>query len=263
MLICLKKGKNMSRLGLAKEVGAAYGSVAKWITLYKQAGMQKLLEYNVLAVITPEVHKFIEKQFAENKFKNFPKLYAEINEKYIPGIKYFTLHRYVLRHFEEEMKLAKGPQLDIKESLHEFETLFKSCKPRLKARIFMLITIKNNTGIKKSELALYDGIKQDSVYRWCKIYEQGGINALLDIKMSGRKRFIFPRNVHNAIELKLKRNPAMKITTLHKWLVSSVAPGISYNKLYRYVQWNFEDLSIGTNRNGLTVNYGYHRGAAA
>ena len=263
MLMCLKKERSLTLLGLAKKTGAAYGSVAKWVKLYKQGGMRKLFEYNIPAVITPEVHNFIEKQLAEKSFKSFPLLHSDVNEKYIPGIKYFTLHRYVIRHFAEEVKLAKGPQLEVKESLQYLEELYKKSMPKLKMRLFMLITIKNKPGIKKSELILCDGIKQDSVYRWCKLYEQGGLDALMDIKMSGRKKFMFPANIHNALELKLRRSPAIKLTTLHKWLISTYALGVSYNKLYRYVQLHFSDVSAVVTKSRPVVNYGYPSGFAA
>lgn len=240
MLMALKKNSRISRAELADKLHVSYGSIIKWTSIYNKGGIEKLLEYKLKLVITPKVYAFIEKQFIDNKFKSFSLLYEKVTREYLPGIKYYTLHRYVHRHFASELENAKAMHFPIKEQAKELELLYKKSSNNRKPRIKMLQAIKENPALTKFELADICEVAVGSIHRWCKLYRNGGLNNMLEIKMRGRKRFEMPIGTHEAIGKKLREEPEMSIIELYNWVKSQAVPAMSYNKLYRYIRRNFD-----------------------
>jgi transposase len=242
MLITLKQNEQMSRAELAKRLNVSYGSILKWTNIYRQGGIDEMLKYNLELVITPEVLKYIEKQFQQDKFNNFSALYKEVSKKYLPGIKYYTLHRYIHRHFASELDAAKVLRMPVKESIEQLEDLYQRSSASKKQRIKMLLSLKTMPGLTKIELAKLSGVAVGSIHRWYKLYKEGGFNRLMEIRLRGRKRLELPSNIHNSIDRKLKSNPDMNLTELHTWVKTFHKSNLSYNKLYRYVRRHFIEL---------------------
>lgn len=242
MLIILRKKGKISRSELANELKVSYGSILKWSVMYKTGGVEKLMEYKRLHRINIDVFNYIRNRFADGTFTNFSDLYREIKKEYMPGIQYYTLHRYLHRHFHTEIDAFTAASLPVKETRQELQAMLKKTVPyELRLRIKMLITLKDNPLIGKTELAIECGVAVGSVFRWASLYKQGGIEMLLDMKKRGRKLFELPVETHKLLEKKLKYNPAIGIKELHKWFLSVYTEGMTYNKLYRYVHKHFHD----------------------
>jgi len=239
MLLVLKQNKRISRLNLANKLNVSYGSIIKWSNIYRQGGIEKLLEYKLTLVITPEVFDFIEKQFQQNKFENFSELYRMVNKNYLPGIKYYTLHRYVHRHFRSELDTAKALHMPIKETTQELKDFHNRSSATRKQRIKMLLSLKENPTLTKMELAGICCVAVGSIHRWCKLYKLGGFNSMLEIKVRGRKRLELPIEIHGSIAKKIKLNPNLSVMDLHEWVNSFYKQNMSYNKLYRYIRRHF------------------------
>jgi transposase len=248
MLIALKQNGKISRANLANKLKVSYGSVIKWSNIYKEGGIEKLLEYKLTLIITPEVYTYIEKQFQQNKFANFSELYRKISKDYLPDIKYYTLHRYVHRHFRDELDTAKAMHMPIPETMEDLKDVYSRNSGERKRRVKMLMALKEKPSLTKMELGDIAGVAVGSIHRWCNIYRQGGIDQLLDIKMRGRKRLELPDEVDRMLAKKIKREPDASVKDLHEWVKSFYKQPMSYNKLYRYIRRNFDapaSLSYG------------------
>ncbi len=249
MLMTLKQNDKMSRLDLANKLNVSYGSIIKWSGIYREGGLEKLLEYKLTLVITPEVFTFIEKQFEQNKFQNFSELYRKVSKNYLPNIKYYTLHRYVHRHFKGELDAAKALNMPIKETVQNLQDMYSKCSAERKQRIRMLMLLKANPSYTKMELANLAGVAVGSIHRWCRLYKDCGLNSMLEMKVRGRKRLQLPTEVHSMIAKKIRHSPDMNITELHDWVTSFYKQGMTYNKLYRYVRRHF-NVAPNLNPNG-------------
>ncbi len=149
MLIILKKEEKITRRELTQKAGVTMGSIIKWLKIYRQHGLNKLLENKVGSIITSKVHNVIKMKLRTQSFDNFSALHNWINETHLPGVKYYTLHRYVGRHFGNELKMMKAIlTIPVKESLPELEAKLQSVPASLKPRLQMLMAIKENPGIK-------------------------------------------------------------------------------------------------------------------
>src|ERR1700739_2436158 len=220
MIMALKQNGRMSRINLANKLKVSYGSVIKWSNIYKEGGIEKLLEYKLTLIITPEVYAYIEKQFHQNRFSNFSELYRKISKDYLPDIKYYTLHRYVHRHFRNELDIAKALSMPIKETMQELNEILSRNSGDKKRRIKMLLSLKENPSLTKMELGDMCGVAVGSIHRWCSLYKHGGLNRMLEIKMRGRKRLELPDEVDSLLAKKMKREPDTSVKDLHEWLKS-------------------------------------------
>ncbi|MGP8214318.1 MAG: hypothetical protein ACLQQ4_02010 [Bacteroidia bacterium] len=259
MLMALRQNGKISRFNLANKINASYGSVIKWSNIYRNGGIEKLVEYKLSLVITPEIFTFIEGQFHENKFENFSALYRKVRKSYLPGLKYYTLHRYVHRHFRSEIEATKAMQMPIRETVKELQDMYSKVSNDRKQRIRMLMLLKANPGYAKKELAHLSGVAIGSIHRWCTLYKQSGLDRMLEIKMRGRKRFELPAEIHSLLEKKYMQNPGINITELYEWFVSIYKQGITYNKLYRYVRVHFASAPKVSYSHRLMENQSFSR----
>jgi Helix-turn-helix domain len=185
MLIILKNEGIVSRTTLSQKVGAAYSSIATWHKIYQQNGLNTLLENKADSIINSKIHNVIKAKLSENTFHKFSELYDWIIDNQLPGIKYGTLHRYMRRHFNEELKMMKLLlAFPVKEAIEELDAKVENCHPCLKPRLLMLITLKANPEIGKLKLASVLNVTASTIGRWCKKYEEGGIEELIK---DGRK----------------------------------------------------------------------------
>jgi transposase len=250
MLIHLKKSDKVTKSGLAKNTGVTYGSIRKWYTLYNEGGINTLLEKRHGNIITSSLHAAIEEQFKKKTTHSFAELFEWVNKQSNVSIRYNTLHRYVCRHFRKNLEeLRMILKVPVKESLQDLFTLGHEATPALKARIAMIVAIKNNPMINKPELSKKLNLKHSSILRWCRLYETGGIERLVEMKSKGRKRLVLPKELHTLIEQKLSRDPFMPVVDLYTQVRATWEGTISYNKLYRYVRRHFNESEIKLSKN--------------
>jgi transposase len=113
MLLLIKEGKHSSKYDLATALSVNPNSIQTWRSKYTRGGIKNLLVYNRTSnkksVITPELHKAIEKKLtnATEAFRSFEELRSWIDEKYIPFINYHTVNKYVKKHFGAKLKVAR------------------------------------------------------------------------------------------------------------------------------------------------------------
>ena len=90
--------------------------------------------------------------------------------------------------------MAHPKQIHIKESIAELRALQRSQGYLISKRIAVLIEIKRHekTGISKINLATLTGVNHNSVVKWRKMYEAGGINVILKHGRIGFKKSISP-----------------------------------------------------------------------
>ncbi len=129
MLLAMKKSKTpLSKIELAQQVGVNPNSIQKWRTIYRQQGIDGLLQHSRggkrREVITPQVHQAIQKRLhsAEDAFSSFKQLQEWVDEHFIKGIKYITIHAYVKKHFGAKLKVARKSHIHKSEqSIAEFK----------------------------------------------------------------------------------------------------------------------------------------------
>jgi transposase len=237
MLIILKKEPKITRRVLTQRLGVTLGSIIKWLKIYRQNGLNKLLENKVGSIVTSKVHNVIKMKFKAKSFDSFSALYDWIKETHLPGVKYYTLHRYAGRHFSNELKMMKALlTIPVTESLPELETKLKIVPTSLKPRLRMLISIKENPTISKTNLSGLIKVVPGTLDRWCKDYVEGGVEQLITVKKKGRKKSELPIAVHNAILKYISTHPSPNITELHQLITADYARDMTYNRLYRYVR---------------------------
>ncbi len=237
MLIILKKEQKITRRELAQKASVTMGSIIKWLKTYRKNGLNKLLENKVGSIVTSKVHNVIKMKLSTKSFDSFSALHSWINETYLPGVKYYTLHRYVGRHFSTELKMMKAPlTIPITESLSELEAKLQSVPTSLKSRLQMLIAIKENPAINKTNLSGLIHVVPGTLDRWCRCYAEGGVEKLIIVRKKGRKKAVLPIEIQNAVLKYISRNPSPNITELHQIIISDYSKDMTYNRLYRYVR---------------------------
>jgi transposase len=114
MLLEVKKSDvSLSKNELAELVGVNHNSIQSWRRLYLQGGLSLLLKHNRggkrREVITPVMHKAIEKKLTNSTaaFHSFTQMQQWLDNTYLKGIKYVTLHAYVKKHFGAKLKVAR------------------------------------------------------------------------------------------------------------------------------------------------------------
>jgi transposase len=139
--------------------------------------------------------------------------------------------------------MSSPKQIIIKETLVQLRKLQKDNIPMIANRIKVLIEFKKNetTGISKRVVADRVGVNHNSVQTWRTLYEQGGIDAILQHdRKEGR-----PSNItaaeHKLIEKKLHdpTNGLRGYVELLNWIETEFKKTIKYNTLLKYSMRHF------------------------
>jgi transposase len=115
MLIELKKAgeKGLSKRVLADMIGVNHNSIQSWKTTYEKKGLIGLCNDGRIgfkpSVITKEEHEAIDKKLRDpkNGLRGYKELQEWIENEYNKTIKYNTLLKYSVRHFESKSKVAR------------------------------------------------------------------------------------------------------------------------------------------------------------
>jgi transposase len=138
--------------------------------------------------------------------------------------------------------MAKALQITITETLPELRKMLKSCPLHHAAKLKMLMIIKQSgIDLNKNELAGQVGANHNSIQKWRKRYQKGGIKDLLSDGRIGFKPSKISKETHEQIRIKLN-NPEGAFSSykdLQQWVDNEFEKGINYNTLRHYVKRHF------------------------
>lgn len=138
--------------------------------------------------------------------------------------------------------MANALKIIVKEALPELKKMMKNSAPHHTPKLKMLMVIKrSDRDLNKNELADLIGVNHNSIQKWRKKYQSGGIKGLLSDGRIGFKPSIISKEVHEQIRIKL-HNPEGAFTSfkdLQQWVDEKFKKGINYNSLRHYVKRHF------------------------
>ena len=140
--------------------------------------------------------------------------------------------------------MSKPKLLSVKEELKELNQLRKNCSHTKTKRLLMLIEIKKEQGnaFSKRDLAKRIGVDPNSITAWKRLYEQGGIEAIMSDKRVGFKPSIITVEEHKAIEKKLQdpKNGIRGYVELLDWVKTEFSKkDLKYITLLKYAKRHF------------------------
>ncbi len=139
--------------------------------------------------------------------------------------------------------MASPKQLIITETLSQLRKLQKGSIPMIATRISVLIELKKNeaTGVSKRSVAEAVGVNHNSVQTWRTLYEQGGIDAVLNHKRKGGRPSRISAEEHQLISQKLHdpKNGLRGYVELLSWVEDEFKKSIKYNTLLKYATRHF------------------------
>jgi hypothetical protein len=141
--------------------------------------------------------------------------------------------------------MAKTIKINIKEEESELKYLHKQQKTiSRKFRIKMLLTLQKHSDIKYPyQLAEKLNYTRKTLSGWIRLYNIGGINALLDgnyVRVKEDQRTI-TKNISEEIS-KLLENPKNTITSypeLQKWIFDNLGEEVKYSALYYHCRTHY------------------------
>ena len=143
--------------------------------------------------------------------------------------------------------MSKAKQLKVSESVVELKRLLVNRSVTISHRIRMLILIKNNAGasLSKQTLGKMLGVSSSSIQIWRKMYEEGGLNLLLEDKRIGFRPSLISPEEHEKIGAKLHdpTNGLRGYVELQEWISQEFDKTIKYNTLLKYCGRNFGSKS--------------------
>jgi transposase len=102
----------------------------------------------------------------------------------------------------------------------------------------MLYWIKTQATAKRQELSQRLGRDESTVYRWLKRYQQGGINALLEVKAPPGKSALIPANVMSQLQERLSQPQGFKsYRQIQEWLTQECNIIVAYKTIHKIVRY--------------------------
>ncbi len=139
--------------------------------------------------------------------------------------------------------MASPKQIVITETLAQLRKLQKDNIPMIATRIRVLIEFKKHeqTGISKRGVAETVGVNHNSVQAWRTLYEQGGIEAILNHKRKGGRPSSISAEEHKLISQKLHdpKNGLRGYVELLSWAEEEFKKTMKYNTLLKYATRHF------------------------
>ncbi len=109
-LIAIKTNEVSTRQELADYMHAGKRTVERWLTIYKNEGIEGLVEIKPRRTgskyITMEIHNALEKRVTSptNSFKGYWDAHAWVQQKFDSSISYQRLRGYMIKHFSTKLK---------------------------------------------------------------------------------------------------------------------------------------------------------------
>lgn len=139
--------------------------------------------------------------------------------------------------------MASPKKIIIKESISELRKLQKSSIPMIATRLRALIEFKKHEekGISKRDVADIVGVNHNSVQTWRRVYEQGGVEAILSYEKREGRPASFTKEEHLKIEQKLKdpKNGLRGYIELLDWVEKEFDRAFKYNTVLKYSMRHF------------------------
>lgn len=139
--------------------------------------------------------------------------------------------------------MAAAIFIPVTESISELKKLMKDSIPMISTRIRVILEMKRagNQAISKRTLAEKSGVDPNSVQKWRKMYEKGGVKLVCTHNKTGFKPSKITNDEHKAIEKVLKnpRNGLQGYKELMEWVEVEFGKEIKYNTLLKYCLRHF------------------------
>lgn len=143
--------------------------------------------------------------------------------------------------------MALPVAITLKEDADILRNYQSKVSPHLRSRIKMLQGILKGIH-KNNELAAHTGASLRSIIRWKALYQQGGIELLLNEKRGGDMRSQFDEQSHAKLAQKLA-NPVESFTSYHQaraWIKEELGIEMSYMATWLYLRRHFgTKLKVG------------------
>ncbi|VAW82411.1 hypothetical protein MNBD_GAMMA12-2023 [hydrothermal vent metagenome] len=129
-LICIKESKFETRKQLASYLGVNLRSLDKWISQYKQFGIEDLLlsrpRRKGSKIITNQIHQGLEKRVNDesNPLRGYWDAQRWVKEQYDVEVKYHRIREYLIQHFKTKVKRPRKSH--IKKDPAGMENFFKT-----------------------------------------------------------------------------------------------------------------------------------------
>lgn len=134
--------------------------------------------------------------------------------------------------------------IPVTESISELKKLMKDSIPMISTRIRVILEMKRagDHGISKRSLAENSGVDPNSVQKWRKMYEKGGLKLVCSHNKTGFKPSKITKDEHKAIEKVLTnpRNGLQGYKELMEWVEAEFGKEIKYNTLLKYCLRHFK-----------------------
>lgn len=119
--------------------------------------------------------------------------------------------------------MGRNIQVEVDESEEELLHRLRHAKTATsKERLQILYWIKTNAIATRAELLQRLGRDASTMYRWLKRYQQGGIEALLEVKTPPGKSGLIPQEVINQLLERLSQPQGFKsYGQIQQWLNTS------------------------------------------
>ena len=132
----------------------------------------------------------------------------------------------------------------IKEQIQELEQkLHKEKNPKRKIRLHMLVLLKSGKAKTRKEVANHLAVHRNTVRLWLAQYESGGINALIDIKLTGPTpgQYSLPMEVVEQLNRRLQQSTGFgSYGQIQGWVQKTYGLDVKYKTLYRIVRYELK-----------------------
>jgi transposase len=139
--------------------------------------------------------------------------------------------------------MSSPKQIVVKETLAQLRKHQRAAITMIANRIRVIIEFKKHeqTGISKRVVADIVGVNHNSVQTWRRLYEQGGIEAVLSYEKREGRPSSFTREEHEKMEMKLKdpKNGLRGYVELVDWAEQEFKKTFKYNTVLKYSMRHF------------------------
>lgn len=138
----------------------------------------------------------------------------------------------------------KRPIPIIHEAVKTLENQLKREKDlRRKSRLHMLYLLKSGACQTRLEVAETLAVHRNTIGRWLKRYEHGGLNALMTIEEPGAKpgQKTLPQAVIDSLKARLKEESGFRsYGEIQMWLFQTHRLAVNYKTVYRIVRYDMK-----------------------
>jgi transposase len=144
--------------------------------------------------------------------------------------------------------MAKALQITIRESKTSLINLLSKQKNNVNRKKIdlLLVILKYPQGLNTTELSHKVGISHNTTSKWCRQYEEGGIDKLLgDNRKGGNRPTVIEAPIRSAIDEMVQNTKGnrKRYTELQRWIAANFGKQLPYNTLRNYLIRRFKSSS--------------------